>query len=87
MPSHALKREAYIPNSEMKRPARMSQLCHDSCDPFTRNGQLKARMVDILSDSHAIHSIGGCHHASGRHFSFRIHCKANLDDSTCPAHA
>jgi len=25
--------QTYIPNSDTKRPARMSQLCHGSCEP------------------------------------------------------
>jgi hypothetical protein len=41
----SLQTEAHIPNSEMKRPARMSQLCHDSWEPFTKNGQLKQELL------------------------------------------
>ena len=54
----------YIPNSETNRPARMSQLCHGSCEPCqTFPARVSEHHVDVLLNPLETY-IGAGHHMS-----------------------
>ena len=52
---------AYIPNSDTKRPARISQLCHGSCEPcHTFPSIISARSMEKKSTWHTLVNVSKC---------------------------